>query len=112
VLADDGGEVSGRVVNGRKEAAASYVVAVFPTAREHWYDGSRYMRLARPDEQAQFRAGMLPPGEYWIAAVDALEDTAIQDPEVLRRLMDVGRRITINASEKMTTELPLARLER
>jgi hypothetical protein len=112
VLAEDGAVVSGRVVDGRKQSAGSYVVAVFPTAREHWYNESRYIRLARPDEQAQFTTGMLPPGEYWVAAVDALEDTAIQDPEVLQRLMDVGRRVTLSPGQKMTTELPLARLER
>jgi hypothetical protein len=110
VLADDGGEISGRVVNGRKEPVASFVVAVFPVARADWYSGSRYMRIVHPDEQAQFTSGMLPPGEYWVAAVDALDDTALQDPDVLKRLSGIGRRVVLNSGSKVTTELPLARM--
>jgi protocatechuate 3,4-dioxygenase beta subunit len=112
VLAGDGGEVSGRVVDGRKEPVGSYVVVAFPTARENWYSGSRYIRLARPDEQAQFRLGMLPPGEYWLVAVDALEDAAVQNPELLENLSAAGRRITLAANQRMTTDLPLRRMRR
>ena len=86
VLGADGAEVTGRVVNGRKEPVVSFVVAVFPVDAAHRYGGSRHMRLAYPDEQGQFRTGMLPPGDYWVAAVEALEETALHDPEVVQRL--------------------------
>jgi hypothetical protein len=112
VLATDGGEISGRVVDGRKETVGSYVVVAFPTARENWYSGSRYIRLARPDEQAQFRLGMLPPGEYWVIAVDALEDAAVQNPELLKNLSEAARRVTLRPNQRMTAELPFTRLRR
>ena len=112
LLASDGGEVSGRVVDGRKEPVGSYVALAFPTARENWYSGSRYIRLARPDEQGQFRLGMLPPGEYWVIAVDALEDAAVQDRGLLERLSEAARRITLAPNQRMATELPFTRLRR
>ena len=112
VLASDGGEVSGRVVDGRKEPVGSYVVVAFPIARENRYSGSRYIQLARPDEQGQFRVGMLPPGEYWVVAVDALEDAAVQNPELLDRLSEAARRVTLAPNQRITTELPFTRLRR
>jgi hypothetical protein len=99
-------------VVGRKEPVGSYVAVAFPTARENWYSGSRYIQLARPDEQGQFRLGMLPPGEYWVLAVDALEDAAVQNRELLERLSGAARRITLAPSQRMTTELPFTRLRR
>jgi hypothetical protein len=68
------------------------------------------MRLVHPDEQSQFRSGKLPPGEYWIAAVDALEESAMQDPEVLKRLASVGRRVDVRSASTLTLDIPLARL--
>lgn len=108
VLADDGAEVSGRVVNGRKEPVDQYVVAAFPVATEHRYSGSRYIRIVRPDERGAFRTGMLPPGDYWLVAIEAFEDAAIQDPEVVRALIDAGRRMSLATGDKVTAELPLA----
>jgi hypothetical protein len=112
VLGDDGAQVSGRVVNGRKEPVDQYVVAAFPVAPEHRYSGSRYIRIARPDEQGRFETGMMPPGDYWLVAVEALEDAAIQDPEIVRGLIDAARRVSLTSGDRVTTELPLARWRR
>jgi protocatechuate 3,4-dioxygenase beta subunit len=112
VLADDGAEVAGRVVNGRKERVDQYVVAAFPVATEHHYGGSRYIRIVRPDERGEFRTGMLPPGDYWLVAIEAFEDAAIQDPDVVRALIDGGRRMPLATGDRVTVELPLARWRR
>ena len=112
VLAEDGAVVSGRVVNARKEPVGQYVVAVLPTASELRYVGSRYVRLARPDERGEFQAGMLPPGDYVVAAVDALADAALHDPEVVRHLLEAGRRVTLDPAERLTADVPLMRLNR
>lgn len=112
IVADDGAVVSGRVVNARNEPVRQYVVIVLPTAGELRYGGSRYIRTARPDERAEFEAGMLPPGDYVVAAVDALDDTAVHDPDVVRRLLEAGRRVSLERSERLSADLPLIRLRR
>jgi protocatechuate 3,4-dioxygenase beta subunit len=112
VLAGDGGLVTGRVLNGRKEPVASFVVVAFPVARELRYNGSRYIRLAQPDERAQFTLPMLPPGEFWIAAVDALDARLLQEPAFLEDLSGLARRVTISRNATPTLELPLLRLRR
>ncbi len=112
VLAGDGGLVTGRVVNGRKEPVASYVVVAFPVSRELRYNGSRYIRLAQPDERAQFTLPMLPPGEFCIAAVDALDARWLQDPGFLDDLAGLARRVTLSRNEAPVLELPLLRLRR
>ncbi|MNC86606.1 hypothetical protein D3C83_22780 [compost metagenome] len=55
---------------------------------------------------------MLPPGDYVVAAVDALPDAAIHDPDVVRHLLEAGRRVTLDPAERLTADLPLVRLTR
>jgi hypothetical protein len=112
VLADDGAEVSGRVINGRKEPVDHYVVAAFPVAAENRHGGSRYIRIVPPDERGQFQTGMLPPGDYWLVAVESLGDEAIQDPESVSGLIQAGRRLSLAVGDRLTTELTLARWRR
>jgi protocatechuate 3,4-dioxygenase beta subunit len=107
-----GGQVAGRVVNGRNEPVASYVVAAFPVDRNRWYSGSRYLRTARPDPEGRFTIGMLPPGEYWVAAVDALPDGALEDPELLAQLQEFGERVALSPDERLSRDLRLVTFRR
>lgn len=112
VLASDGATVAGRVVNARKERVQQYVVAVLPVAAGLRYGGSRYIRLVRPNERAEFDAGMMPPGDYVAVALDALEEAEVHDPAIVRQLLEAGRRVTLEPRERFTADLPLVRLTR
>jgi hypothetical protein len=83
---------------------------VLPVDRTLWYPGSRYVKTARPDAEGRFSAGTLPPGEYWLTAVDAFDDALLEDPEVLNAVRVRGRRVTLSAGQRMTTAVTLARL--
>ena len=102
-----GAEISGRVVNGRNEPVGTFVVIALPVDRRQWYSGSRFIKLARPDEEARFTVGTLPPGDYWLAAVNALMEGSVEDPEMLAALSAIGRRVTLSAGQRMVTDLPL-----
>ena len=108
VFSSAGSEISGRVVNSRNESVGTYVVIAFAVDRNRWYNGSRFIKLAHPDEEARFSLGMLPPGNYWVAAVDALPDGSLEDPDLLERLSIIGRRTTLIAGQRLVTDLPLA----
>jgi hypothetical protein len=51
---------------------------------------------------------MLPPGDYWLVAVEALDDAAIQDPAVVGGLIGAGRRLSLAPGDRLTTDLTLA----
>jgi protocatechuate 3,4-dioxygenase beta subunit len=110
VFSSAGADIAGRVVNGRNEPVGTYVAIVFPVDRQRWHIGSRYSRTAYPDEEARFTLGTLPPGDYFVAAVDALPGGAMEDPELLARLTTVARRVALAAGERMVADLPLVRL--
>ena len=110
VFSTNGAAVSGRALDGRNEPAAAYVAVAFPVDRQRWYTGSRYVKSAQPVERARFTIPSLPPGDYWLAAVEALPDGALRDPGVLDALTAVGRRVTLAAGERRAVDLPLVRL--
>jgi hypothetical protein len=54
-----------------------------------------------------FRAPALPPGDYWVIAVDRLEGRELQDVEVLEALAKSARRITLYEGQRFVRDLPL-----
>jgi hypothetical protein len=112
VFSSAGAKVSGRVVNGRNEPVATYGVVALPVDRDRWYSGSAFIRTAHPDEEARFALGTLPPGDYWIAALDSLPDGSLEDPELLARLSAIGRRVALSAGQRLVTDLSLVTLRR
>jgi protocatechuate 3,4-dioxygenase beta subunit len=113
VLSRSGATVAGRVTDDRGTPVDEYTVVVFATDPSRWFSGSRWLKMVRPSQDASFRVQGLPPGEYWTAAVDALEGTAgggeWQDPEVLRDLSARAARLTIGEGEARQVSLRLLR---
>jgi hypothetical protein len=111
VLSNNGADISGRVVNDRNDPIATFVAVAFPVDRERWYTGSRYVKSAPPDRESRFRLQPLPPGDYWVAAVDTLPEAALQDIDWLTRLSTVARRVTVSAGQRLVTDIPLSRVQ-
>ena len=112
VFSSAGAEISGRVVNGRNEPVGTYAVVAFPVDRKRWYTGSSFIKAAHPGEEARFALATLPPGDYFVAAVDVLPEGSLEDPELLERLSTIGRRVALSAGQRLMTDLPLARFSR
>jgi hypothetical protein len=49
----------------------------------------------------------LPPGDYWIVAVDRLELGEMQNPEVLEALARAAQRVTLYERQRLVRDLPL-----
>ena len=113
VLSSRSATLSGRVRDNRDVAVNDYSVVVFPTDTQRWYDGSRYMKLARPGQDGRFEVSGLPPGEYWVAAVSAIDGDAgyggWQNPDVLNGLTSGARRVTVAEAQRATMELRVVR---
>jgi len=118
VLTDRRSEVLLRVSDEAGQITREFVAIAFPTDRSRWANYPRYVQAFSPTPQvppAAYRpnspptglAGLpliapsgritgLPPGEYYIIAVDDIEFEDTMDPEVLGKLATSASRIVVN----------------
>jgi hypothetical protein len=101
------GSVGGRVTDGRGAQARDYTVVVFPADPERWSPTSRYIQSARPDQQGRFEARKLPPGQYFAAAFDWIEEGQQADSEFLEQIRAYATAFTLGAGERKTLDLQL-----
>jgi hypothetical protein len=86
-------------------------VIVFGTDRRTWVTTSHSLRLAQPAEDGSFEVASLPPGEYWVAAVDPIAGTEVSGewlkPESLEKLSFRAQRVTLAERQRHITVLRL-----
>ena len=118
VFSDGVSEIMGRVTNVRRDVPPSAAILVFPVDQSRWYLASRYLKLARVglDQPADggsmpsgtFRLRAVPPGDYWIIAVDRFDiETEWQVPEVLAAFAPLAQRITVPERQVIVRDLQL-----
>jgi hypothetical protein len=107
------GAIAGHVTDAHSKPIDSYSVIVFSTDRTKWFPDSRSVMVARPAQDGGFEVVGLAPGEYWVAAVDAIPVNQNLGewgrPEVLERLSTRATRVMLAARERYMTVLRLIR---
>jgi hypothetical protein len=93
-------EVSGRVSTDRGQSGSGYVL-VFSADRDRWTMASRHVRFAKASRDGDFAVRGLPPGDYYVAAVDRLleEIGEWQDPAVLEELIPAAVRVSVSEDQ-------------
>jgi len=86
--------VNGQLVD-RQGMPVDGSVVIFSTDNAKWYDGTRFIRSTRPDQSGQFSIGGLPAGEYYVIALEDVQDGAWNDPEYLESIRRSADRITL-----------------
>ena len=114
VISALGATATGRVTDGRGAPIADCTVLVFSTSRDRWFDGSRWLKAERPSENGAFTATGLPPGEYWVAAIERPDRTVERgivtpDRDLLDSLSSRAVRITLGEGESQDLTLRLLR---
>jgi hypothetical protein len=107
VLTDRRAELSGTVVDTQQTPVARYSVVVFPEEERLLHDPRRLARLARPNQDGQFRIDDLLPGSYLVAAVSDVDASQWLNADYLARFRPVAVRIAVAESERKTVVLPL-----
>ena len=106
ILTNRGARVAGNVTGPRGQTVADYTVVVFATDSDRWYQGSRFLAFTRPKQDGTFAIANLPPGEYFVAAVDRLEGNEglgeWQDPDVLRSLTSAALRASLSEGQTLS----------
>jgi Carboxypeptidase regulatory-like domain len=99
--------VSGTVHDARGSAVNDYVVVAFPEDTKLWTGQSRYVRIARPNQQGAFEFKGLPPSKYLFTALDGLENGSQYDPAVLERLKARATSLSLAEGQSQTLNLSL-----
>ena len=97
VVSDRVTDVHGTVVD-RNAPANDYTVIVFADDRRLWTPSTRFVRMARPDQNGVFQIRGLPPGAYLAPAVAADEQGRWSDPDFLDRLKPGNSRRRVSAA--------------
>ena len=107
VLTDRVTNVIGQVTDARGAPATDGTIIVFAADAERWLDPSRFIRAGRPDQQGNFQARGLVPGEYLAAAIGYVEDGMWNDPEYLESIRRFAQKVTLGDGESRTIVLKL-----
>jgi Carboxypeptidase regulatory-like domain len=99
--------ISGLVTNARGETVKDYTAIVFAQDAERWKGNSRHLSTGRPDQDGRFSITGLPPGEYYIIALDRVEIGESSDPEFLEKIHTRASRLSLNEGETKTVDLRL-----
>jgi hypothetical protein len=110
VLSNSGATVAGSIVGQPAVRGMVSAVAVFSTSRDNWFDGSRHVKRDVSGPDGSFAIGGLPPGEYYVAAVDAIAPLDGQPPDTLESL--VSRAIRVTAREGAVSTVTLIPVRR
>jgi len=107
VFTDHIAEVSGTITNASNAAAPDYTILVFPTDTSLWRPQSRQIQTTRPDQTGKFRMRGLPPGDYYIAAIDPAEPGEWFDPAYLEAQKAGATRFTLGEGQTLTQDIRL-----
>jgi hypothetical protein len=109
VLSNSAATIAGWIERQSDSRPAAAVIA-FSTSRNYWFTGSRHIRRASSDAKGSFDVTNLPPGEYFVVAVDASLPLDLQAPDTLESLVPRAARVT--AREGAVSEVTLRLIRR
>jgi protocatechuate 3,4-dioxygenase beta subunit len=94
--------LSGRLIDSRGQPSGGYVVT-FSSDRSRWGVSSRFVRLARAAADGVFSMRGLPPGDYYVLAVDRLLEGLgeWQDPDLLESLAPGALRTVVPEGQQV-----------
>jgi hypothetical protein len=76
-------EVNGTITDDRSTPATEYTVLAFSTDDQLWRAQSRHIMTTRPDQNGKYQLRGLPPGDYYLVAVDPTEQGEWFEPAYL-----------------------------
>ncbi len=96
----------GGVVRDRRNLPVEgLTVIAFPQDDRLWQPLSRQIATARTDATGAYRFGILPAGDYFVVAVDDVEQGEWFDPAFLEQVRDAAVKLTIGDGEQRTQDL-------
>ena len=98
--------IRGTLRDDRQNPAEGTVI-VFAEESTKWREGSRTIRATRLDQRGLFTFKGLPAGDYFLVALDSVQEGQWYDPEFLEGLKGRARRVAIADAESKQVDLVL-----
>ena len=105
VLSDRSTQLSGTVRDARNAAAPALTVIAFSTEPQFWRAQSRHIQTRRTGQTGTYDLRGLPPGDYYVIAVEDVEQGEWFDPAYLDSVKDKATRVTLRDGDKKTQDL-------
>lgn len=102
--------VSGMIKDGRGAASSGALALLFPTIPERWVNygaNPRTLKAAPADRTGAFAFADVPPGDYFVIAIDGADADNWTDPKTLALLARQATKLTVTAGEPKTLDLTL-----
>lgn len=99
-------KVTGVVKDARGQVASDAMVIVFPTDQQRWRDygrSPRFLRSVLMTAKGTYTFDHLPPGDYCLTAIEAVDGEGWRDPKVLQALAARAERLTVAAGQASQT---------
>src|SRR5262249_52027456 len=105
VLTDRTTELAGTVRDAQNAGTSGVTVIAFSTESQYWRAQSRRISTSRTGQTGEYRIRGLPAGDYYVMAVDDVEQGEWFDPAYLDSVKDKATRVTLNEGDKKTLDL-------
>ena len=105
VLTDRATELAGTVRDGQSAGIGGVTVIAFSIETQYWRAQSRRISTSRTGQTGEYRIRGLPAGDYYVLAVDDVQQGEWFDPAFLDGVKDKATRVTINEGDKKTHDL-------
>jgi hypothetical protein len=110
VLGNRWQQLAGRLTDERSKGVSDYAVLLFPVNEEYWFYGTRRIVTTLPGTDGTFTLGgpgpsLLPPGEYYLAAVTDVTKDEQYDPAFLKSIAPAAIRVTIAPGARARQDL-------
>jgi hypothetical protein len=113
VFTDRASEVSGAVRDSEdRPLVTGFTAIAFPVDTQLWRPQSRFIQAARPDKNGVYTLRGLPPGEYFLQAIDDVDQGEWYDPTLLDALRRGAARIVLQEGDKKSQDLKLVTIDR
>ena len=97
----------GRVTNDQN-APAEGVAIIFPTDPARWIEAGAMTRLTKADRNGAFQIDTVRPGDYYLVAVEYLQQWQANDPEFLEALRPRATKVSVG-EQPVNVELRVVR---
>ena len=85
---------------------------VFSADESKWFEDSRFVKSARPDQDGGFQVRGLPAGNYLAIAMDYVEEGMWNDPEYLDQIRRDAQPFALSDGETRSVTLKVLTLAR
>jgi hypothetical protein len=98
-------EITGTLADTYGLPVTEYTVLAFPTDSTLWRPQARQILTARPDQTGQFRLRGLPPGDYYLVAIDPVEQGEWFEPAFLDERRRGATRVRLGEGDSRRQDL-------